>query len=218
MRDRYSLVVGVLFAAILVIVFFQTINSEDNQILGLDELPVHWALPEFAVPDVDNHVEADANVAQDDCATSETPCPPDSRRTPACRIHPPGHVLRVCEYFGLPLVLSFWFSRGERCVEQQDVFSKLYPRFGGRVNFISLAVQENRDTVAELTVEREWQMPLGYDRDGAVGSLYHVGGCPTFAYVYPGGTLQDASVGELTAPQLTARIRNLLRATQTATR
>ena len=30
-------------------------------------------------------------------------------------------------------------------------------------------------------------MPVGYDRDGAVASLYRVGGCPTFAYVYPGG-------------------------------
>ena len=42
-------------------------------------------------------------------------------------------------------------------------------------------------------------MPVGYDRDGAVASLYRVGGCPTFAYVYPGGTLQSASIGELTA-------------------
>ena len=40
-------------------------------------------------------------------------------------------------------------------------------------------------------------MPVGYDRDGAVASLYRVGGCPTFAYVYPGGTLESASIGKL---------------------
>ena len=40
-------------------------------------------------------------------------------------------------------------------------------------------------------------MPVGYDRDGAVAGLYRVGGCPTFAYAYPGGTLQSASIGEL---------------------
>ena len=51
----------------------------------------------------------------------------------------------------------------------------------------------------ELIRQRGWTMPVGYDRDGAVGSLYGVGGCPTFAYVYPGGTLQSASIGELTA-------------------
>ena len=41
-------------------------------------------------------------------------------------------------------------------------------------------------------------MPVGFDRDGAVAGLYRVGGCPTFAYVYPGGTLQSASIGDLT--------------------
>jgi hypothetical protein len=59
-------------------------------------------------------------------------------------------------------------------------------------------------------------MPVGYDRDGAVGSLYGVGGCPTFAYVYPGGTLQSASIGDLTAPQLSQRIDRLLAATAAA--
>ena len=51
-------------------------------------------------------------------------------------------------------------------------------------------------------------MPVGLDRDGAVGALYRVGVCPTFAYAYPGGTLQSASVGELTEGQLSARIES----------
>jgi hypothetical protein len=59
-------------------------------------------------------------------------------------------------------------------------------------------------------------MPVGFDRDGAVAALYRVGGCPTFAYAYPGGTLQGASVGDLTAPQLEARVRKLLAATRAA--
>ncbi len=217
MRDRYSLIVGLLFAAILVVASIQTIGSDDNGILGLDERPHHWALPEFAIPDVDERVEADANVAQDDCETAQVPCPRESERRPACQVQTELHVLRVCEYFeGLPLVLSFWFARGGNCVAQQDVVSAVYRRLAGGVNFISIAVGENRDTVADLTVEREWGMPIGYDRDGAVGSLYGIGGCPTFAYVYPGGTLQDASIGELTAPELEAHIRNLLHATRTA--
>jgi hypothetical protein len=59
-------------------------------------------------------------------------------------------------------------------------------------------------------------MPVGYDRDGAVAALYLVGGCPTFAYAYPGGTLQGASVGDLTAAQLETRVRKLLAATRAA--
>jgi hypothetical protein len=59
-------------------------------------------------------------------------------------------------------------------------------------------------------------MPVGYDRDGAVGSLYGVGGCPTFAYVFPGGTLQSASIGDLTVNQLSGHVEALLEATARA--
>jgi hypothetical protein len=57
---------------------------------------------------------------------------------------------------------------------------------------------------------------VGYDRDGAVASLYKVGGCPTFAYVYPGGTLESAGIGELSAAELDARVERLLAATREA--
>ena len=82
------------------------------------------------------------------------------------------------------------------------------------MNFLSLDVRDDRDTVRDLIREHGWRMPVGYDRDGAVASLYRVGGCPTFAYVYPGGTLQSASIGELTRRRSsTPGSSELLRAT-----
>jgi hypothetical protein len=213
MRDRYSLTVGLIFAAVIVIAFIHTLNGNDNQTLGLDKLPTQWPLPEFAVPAAAGHLEGDANVAQDDCESSQTPCPPSDRRKAACRISTPG-AIRVCDFFDRPLVLSFWFAHGGNCVEQQDVLSSVHARYRGRVGFLSLNIRDDRGTVRELIRRRGWGMPVGYDRDGAVASLYRIGGCPTFAYVYPGGNLQDASIGELTSAQLEAHIRGLLDATR----
>jgi hypothetical protein len=211
-RDRYSLTVGLLFAAILVIAFIHTIGGNDNQTLGVDRLAAHWPLPEFAVPAAAGRLEGDANVAQDDCESAQTPCPAGDRRSPACRISTAG-AIRVCDLFGRPLVLSFWFAHGGNCVAQQDVVDRVYRRYRGRVGFLSLDIRDDRDTVRELIHQRHWRMPVGYDRDGAVASLYRVGVCPTFAYAYPGGTLEDASIGELTAAQLEAHVSELLRAT-----
>ncbi len=213
MRDRYSAVVGVLFAAVILIALLNTVGNEDEGTLGLDEVAKRWPLPEFAVPLALGGLEGDANVAQDDCETSQTPCPPEARRTPACAIRSPG-AIRVCDLFDRPLVLSFWFSTGGNCVNQQDAVDEAYARYRGRVSFLSLNVRDSRDTVRDLVREHGWKMPVGYDRDGAVASLYRVGGCPTFAYVYPGGTLQSSSAGDLTSSQLDARIRDLLRATR----
>ena len=215
MRDRYSLVVGLIFVAVIAVAAINTLGHKDEGTLGLDEVAKRWPLPEFAVPDGAGGLEGDANVAQDDCETGQTPCPADATRAPACALRVPG-ALRVCDFFARPLVLSFWFSRGGNCVEQQDVVSQVYERYRGRVNFLSVDIRDDRSTVRELIEQRNWRMPLGYDRDGAVGSLYRVGGCPTFAYVYPGGTLQSASIGELTVAQLDSHVDELRRATARA--
>jgi hypothetical protein len=216
MKDRYSLVVGLLFVALIAIAAIHTLSGGDGGgTLGLDRLPSRWPLPEFAVPDAAGRLEGDANVAQDNCESAALPCPDGAERRPACRIDTPG-AIRVCGLFDRPLVLSFWFTKGSSCAEQQDVVDSVYRRYRGKVNFLSLDIHDDRDTVRELIRRRGWQLPVGYDRDGAVAALYRIGLCPTFAYAYPGGTLQSAGIGELTAPQLSRRVRDLLRATARA--
>jgi hypothetical protein len=213
MRDRYSLGVGLLFLVLVAIATLHTLSGGGGEgTLGLDRQPARWPLPEFAVPAAAGRLEGDANVAQDDCESGAVPCPDGARRSPACRIDTAG-AIRVCDLFDRPLVLSFWFTKGGDCAAQQDVVDSVYRRYRGKVNFLSLDVHDDRDTVRELIRQHGWRLPVGYDRDGAVASLYRIGGCPTFAYAYPGGTLQSAGSGELTATQLGRRVRALLRAT-----
>jgi len=218
MKDRYSILVGLLFLAVIVVATLNTIEGGGGgRTLGLDPFPARWPLPEFAVPTAAGELEGDANVAQDDCETAAIPCPEDAQRTPACQIHPRG-AIRVCDLFDRPLVISFWFTKGDDCAAQQDVVQRVYERYRGRVGFLSLDIRDDRDSVRELVRRHAWTLPVGYDRDGAVGSLYGIGGCPTFAYVYPGGTLQSASIGDLTAAQLSQRVDRLLAATRAAER
>jgi hypothetical protein len=217
MRDRYSVVVGLIFLAIIIVATLSTLRGGGGgETLGLDELPARWPLPEFAVPAGAGQLEGDANVAQDDCETSAIPCAEDAQRTPACRVDLP-EAIRVCDFFERPLVISFWFSKGGNdCVVQQDLVERVFRRYRGRVGFLSLDIRDDRDTLRETIRRRGWTMPVGYDRDGAVAGLYGIGLCPTFAYVYPGGTLESASVGELTEPQLSERVDRLLAATAAA--
>jgi cytochrome c biogenesis protein CcmG/thiol:disulfide interchange protein DsbE len=213
-RDRYSILVGLIFLAVVVVAFVSGVGRNDHT-LGLEAQEARWPLPEFAVPAAAGQLEGDANVAQDDCESGALPCPADERRTPACGVREPESI-RVCDLFGRPSVISFWFSKGGDCVDQQDVVSQVYARYRGRVRFLSLDIRDDRETVRELIRRRGWRMPVGYDRDGAVAGLYRVGGCPTFAYVYPGGTLQSASIGNLDVAALSARVERLLRAARAA--
>jgi hypothetical protein len=214
MRDRYSILVGLLFVAIVAVALLKGVGN-DGGTLGLDRQPPRWPLPEFAVPAAAGELEGDANVAQDDCSAARLPCPADARRTPACQVRTPG-AIRVCDLFGRPSVISFWFSKGGNCIDQQDVVNRVYSRYRGRVSFLSLDVHDDRATVRDLVRRHGWAMPVGYDRDGAVASLYRVGGCPTFAYAYPGGVLQSASIGDLDESELSDRVERLLRASRAA--
>ncbi|HKZ13367.1 MAG TPA: hypothetical protein VJL81_05935 [Solirubrobacterales bacterium] len=215
--NRYSLIIGLLFLILIGLATLHTLSGGGEDTLGLDKQPARWPLPEFAVPAAAGNLEGDANVYQDDCGSSSLPCSEDPPRVPACAITTPG-AIRVCDLFDRPLVISFWFGTESGCERQQDVVSTVAARYRGRVNFLSLDVRDSRGSVRELVRERGWGMPVGFDRDGAVAALYRVGGCPTFAYAYPGGTLEGASIGELDVGGLSHHVDELLNATRVAER
>jgi hypothetical protein len=208
----YSVIVGLVFIAIVAVAGINALQTEDSGVLGAGEegdLP----LAQFAVPDARGALEGDANIAQDDCEVAEIPCPEGELRTPACEVDLKG-AIRVCDEFATPLVLSFWFTRGGKCEAQQDVFEQAYRRFGKRANFLAINVRDERDEIQRLIAERGWTHPIGMDRDGALSNLYRVGGCPTFVYAYPGGVLEATSVGELDLAAFSERVEELIKASE----
>ena len=191
---RYPVFVGIAFVVLIAYATYNTITNDDDGLLGAEEGERGRALAEFAVPDVRGTLENDANVYQDDCETAENPCPEDAQRVPACRIEV-SEVLRVCDYFDRPLAISFWFTGGADCLAEQDAFDDAAQRFEGEVNFLSINVRDEIDEVRQIVAERGWDVPVGWDRDGAVSNIYRVGVCPTLALAYPGGVLQSAEIG-----------------------
>jgi thiol-disulfide isomerase/thioredoxin len=212
-RSRlYALIVGIAFVAVIAVAGINTISTEEQGVLGASD-EGDAPLEQFAVPDARSGVSGDANIAQDDCDAARIPCPEENRRTPACLVDVPG-AIRVCDLFNRPLVLSFWFTRGGDCEDQEDVFERTYRRYSDRVNFLAIDVRDSDEEVRKLIAERGWTHPIGLDRDGALSNLYRVGGCPTFVYAYPGGIQQSTSIGELDDRDFLARVERLIAASK----
>ena len=200
------------FVALIAVAGVNLISTKNKGVLGAHEegdLP----LAQFAVPSARAEASGDANIAQDDCDASRIPCPSGDTRTPACKVGVPG-AIRVCDLFDKPLVLSFWFTRGGDCEDQEDVFESAYRRYSPRVNFLAVDVRDSDSEVRKLIAERHWTHPIGLDRDGALSNLYRVGGCPTFVYAYPGGILQHTSIGQLDEARFFQNVDDLLAATR----
>jgi thiol-disulfide isomerase/thioredoxin len=210
--SRYSIFVGIAFLIVIVVATANTLRTRDDGILGTSSTEKGEPLPQFAVPELLGATEGDANVFQDDCETGSNPCPADERRTPACQVDLP-EVIRVCDLFDRPLVISFWFTGGADCLPTQDLVDQVARRFAGRVNFLSIDIRDDRDAARAIVREHGWRIPVGWDGDGAVSNLYRVGVCPTVAFAYPGGLLSEAKLGseELSAEQLTAGVERLIR-------
>ena len=211
---RYSALVGLAFIGVIAIAVFNASQTDQGTLLGSGDIEGE-PMPEFAVPDIRGSLDADANVAQDDCESSRNPCPADERRDPACEIDPEG-AIRVCDLFDRPFVLSFWFTRGADCVGVQDVVDEVAASYRGRVNFLSLNVRDERAEVERLVSERGWTMPVGWDRDGAVSNIYRIGVCPTLAFAYPGGIFRSAEVVDLdlSTAQLSREVDELIAASR----
>jgi hypothetical protein len=208
--------VGLAFVLLLAIATVNTLRTHGGGLLGVTAGDRGMPLPEFAVPNaVTGPLNKDANIAQDDCSTSENPCPSGSTRPSACQIKVKG-AIRVCDLFNRPLVLSFWFMQGvptPDCLPTQDALNRVASRYRGRVNFLSIDVRDDPSEVRTVVMEHGWRIPVGYDRDGAVSDLYRVGGCPTLALAYPGGILAFARAGidQLSEHQIAGDVKRLLR-------
>jgi thiol-disulfide isomerase/thioredoxin len=200
------------FIAVIAVAGINTISTQDKGVLGASN-EGDAPLAQFAVPNARTGASGDANIAQDDCDSARIPCPEASRRTPACRVEVPG-AIRVCDLFNRPLVLSFWFTRGGNCEDQEDVFERAYRRYSDRVNFLAIDVRDDESEVRKLINEHHWTHPVGLDRDGALSNLYRVGGCPTFVYAFPGGTVDATSIGELDDQKFFAKVDQLISASK----
>ena len=80
------------------------------------------------------------------------------------------------------------------------------------MQFAAVAVNANQSDVAALIRSHHWTIPVAYDRDGAVGSLYGVAICPMVELARRGGIVSDRLIGDQwqSARELAPRVRALV--------
>ena len=215
MKDRYSILVGIFFVAIVAVALIHGVPGGGGT-LGLDKQPPRWALPEFAVPAAAGAARRRRQRRPGRLLGGELPCPAelpshsrlpgaDARRDPRLRsLRPPLGDLFLVQQRGRlrrpagrrqPGLLALPWTR-ELPLAGHSRRSRHRPRADPAV-----AIGRCRSATTATAPS---------------AGLYRVGGCPTFAYVYPGGTLESASIGNLDVSGLSERIERLLRASRTA--
>jgi peroxiredoxin len=186
----YSIVVGILFLAAIVVA---GLNAIDSKPLGLQ---AGDKLPKFAAPSATGSLNKDANVSPS-----------------ACKVRVEDAV-RICDYFDRPLVIVAWFKKGcDTCRRQLDTVEAIRRRFP-QVAFVGVDIRDSLDNAAKEVRKHGWGFPMALDRDGAVSGLYGVGGGPTLFFGYPPGVLMSKYLGALDEAALTRRVEALVKASK----
>jgi peroxiredoxin len=111
------------------------------------------------------------------------------------------------------LVLAFFVTNSSQCEREVDTMQALARRPElRRVQFAAVAVNGSHAATARAVRAHGWTIPVAYDADGAVGSLYGVTACPLLELADRGGTVAQRLIGEhwLNHDALAARVAALL--------
>jgi cytochrome c biogenesis protein CcdA/thiol-disulfide isomerase/thioredoxin len=142
-------------------------------------------------------------------ATEELPSGPPDPVTEFTRFD--GSTASFSDYRGRPVVVNFWASWCPSCVaELSAAIRPAQDRFGDRVAFVGINLQDERDRALELVEETGVRFDLAEDPNGSLYTQLEGIGMPFTVFISAEGEIVDDHNGPLTEGQLADRIEELL--------
>lgn len=190
---RYGWLIGIV--AILAVAAL-SIHSAGRDAPGATGLRAGERLPPFAVVRVTSDIvcDDDADPCDANIAASGAGDQGEAGRRPACEVRGPT-VLNVCELTERgPLVLGLSASRGADCLDSWDRLEALARRHPG-LQVALVAIGGGLDELRAIVRDRGWSVPVGWDRDGILASVYGVAACPYVTVARWRGVVQGTLAG-----------------------
>jgi hypothetical protein len=199
-RSTAAWIVGI---AVLVALAYITLNTLRTESPGSRGLEPGSRLPPFAAPLALSEFDEDT-----DANVNRGPGPGDEGERPACEVRGP-RVVNSCELAERgPVVLGFLAARSDACDRQIDALDRMRARYPD-VGFAAVAIRGDLGDLRELIRRRRWELPVGWDGDGAVANAYAVAICPTLTFARRGGRVQETTFGLVEGVALRRRIEAL---------
>lgn len=193
--SRYTWFVGVVAVLLIAVV---TVNSITSDGPGSRGVAVGRTAPPFAAPLVENRFASGHDYVN---VATRTGQKGDAGKVAACSIHRPD-ALNICDlYADKPVVLAFFFTRGDTCGEQLSILQQLAATRTD-VRFAAVALKAKQDEAADVARSRALRFPVAYDRDGILSSLYNVVICPEISFIRRGGRVAGTAFGAKSAAEL----------------
>jgi thiol-disulfide isomerase/thioredoxin len=121
-----------------------------------------------------------------------------------------GDDVRISDYRGQPLVVNFWGSWCEPCVDEMPDLQRVHESLGDQVAFLGVNVNDAEEAAVRMVARTGVTYDLARDVDGELGQALEVTTFPTTFLIDADGTIVDVSRREISAERLCEKVNQSL--------
>lgn len=121
-----------------------------------------------------------------------------------------GDDVRISDYRGQPLVVNFWGSWCEPCVDEMPDLQRVHESLGDQVAFLGVNVNDAEEAAVRMVARTGVTYDLARDVDGELGQALEVTTFPTTFLIDADGTVVDVSRREISAERLCEKVNQSL--------
>ena len=121
-----------------------------------------------------------------------------------------GDEVRISDYRGQPLVVNFWGSWCEPCVDEMPDLQRVHESLGDQVAFLGINVNDAEEAAVRMVARTGVTYDLARDVDGELGQALEVTTFPTTFLIDADGTVVDVSRREISAERLCEKVNQSL--------
>lgn len=108
-----------------------------------------------------------------------------------------GHAQRLSDYRGRGVLINFWGSWCEPCVNEMPLLKEAYAQAGDGVEVLAVNVGQSRGTVKQFAEEQGLIFPLLLDVSGETAKTYRISGLPVSVLIDAEGVIAEVHTGEM---------------------
>jgi peroxiredoxin len=106
-----------------------------------------------------------------------------------------GREIKLSEYRGRPVVVSFWASWCVPCMVEMPELVSFYQKQDGKVALLAVSIDDTAEDAKDYAGHNHLPFPILYDGTKRVAAGYDVEGIPALFIVDPNGTIRAHHVG-----------------------
>jgi cytochrome c biogenesis protein CcmG, thiol:disulfide interchange protein DsbE len=119
----------------------------------------------------------------------------------------PGQQVSLSQYRGKPVIVNFWASWCEPCMQETPLLASWYKQQHGRVVLLGLDENDTAADALKFAAAKGVSYPIGFDPNVTVAPAYNVDGLPQTFFLNAEHRIVDHVLGAVTKAELAKGLR-----------